>query len=49
VGGDFNDTLTCADIKYSISTQKTKKPVNSLKTLTKKHKLIDIWRDMNTN
>ena len=49
VGGDLNDTLTCADRKYSISTQKTKKPVNSLKTLIKKHKLIDIWRDMNTN
>jgi hypothetical protein len=49
VGGDLNDTLTCADRKYSISTQKNKKPVNSLKTLIKKHKLIDIWRDMNTN
>jgi ABC-type lipopolysaccharide export system ATPase subunit len=32
VGGDLNDTLTGADRKYSISTQKTKKPVNSLKT-----------------
>jgi hypothetical protein len=25
VGGDLNDTPTCADRKYSISTQKTKK------------------------
>jgi hypothetical protein len=29
--------------------KRLKKPVNSLKTLIKKHKLIDIWRDMNTN
>ena len=36
VGGDLNDTLTCAVRKYSISTQKTKKPVNSLKTLIQK-------------
>ena len=29
--------------------KRLKKTVNSLKTLIKKHKLIDIWRDMNTN
>jgi hypothetical protein len=29
--------------------KRLKKPVNSLKTLIKKHKLIDNWRDMNTN
>ena len=49
MGGDLNDTLTSAHRKYSISTRKTKKPVNSLKTLIKKHNLLDIWRDMNTN
>jgi hypothetical protein len=26
VRADLNDTLTCSDSKYSISTQKTKKP-----------------------
>ena len=37
MGGDLNGTLTGADRKYGISTQKTKKPVNSLKTLIKKN------------
>lgn len=46
---EVTNFYSCADSKNGTSTQKTTKPVNSLKTLIKKHKLIDIWRDINTN
>jgi Icc-related predicted phosphoesterase len=32
VGGDLNDTLTCADRKYSISTQKTTMTIVNITT-----------------
>ena len=46
VGGDMNETFSNLDIKNS---KKNKKPVHNLKLLVKKHKLIDIWRDLNPN
>ena len=48
MGGDMNESLTSFDRK-SISPNNQNKPVNSLKQLIKKYKLIDIWRELNQN
>ena len=47
IGGDMNDALSEIDRKCTNKRNIIKKPVNSLKSLIKSNRLIDIWRNLN--
>ena len=44
LAGDYNDILSKIDTKKLYQSKKFDKPVHSLKSMIKSHKLIDIWR-----